>query len=232
MIRSALAVWLLLAASALGQMPRAIVTGPKEAASGDLVILDASQSTGQKFLWKMLETDKSFLPTDNNLRCVFAAGVDKERTFHFVLIAAGTNPNGSPEVDIATHDLTMRPRGQVIIPDAPMPDPTPSPVTEKQVVRGWILHENDSDTYQFQKLVQAIRSNKELSKLITVLDKDAKNSDDSTNQRVQDVLKAIGGVPLPRVVALSSTWDVVKHVEVPKTEDDLLKLMKDWGLSK
>jgi hypothetical protein len=211
---------------ALAQMPKAVVTGPKEAVSGDMVILDASQSTGQKYLWRLLENDKSFLPTDNNLRCVFAAGVDTVRTFHFILIAAGTNPNGSPEVDIATHDLVMKPRGA---PPEPTPDPTPGPVTQK-VARVLILHENDQDTAQFQKILQWIRSDKELSKKVTALDKDAKNPDESPNQVAQNALKFIGGNPLPRVLAVSSDGAFVKQVEFPKSEDDAAKLLKEWGL--
>lgn len=219
---------LCLAGMSYGQVPKAVITGPKECMSGDLVILDASQSTGQKYLWKMLETDKSFLPTDNNLRCVFAAGVDKERTFHFVLIAAGANANGSPEVDIATHDLLMKPRGQVIVPDIPV-NPTPGPVTTK-VARAVILYQNEQDNQKFQTLVQSVRSNKELSKLVIVLDKDAKDYNEQPSKAVQGLLKAIGDVALPRVVALSSIGDVISHVEMPATEDDLAKLLKGWGL--
>jgi hypothetical protein len=70
-----------------------------------------------------------------------------------------------------------------------------------------------------------------LSKKVTALDKDAKNPDESPNQLVQNALKAIGGASLPRVVALS-LGSVVKHVEMPKTEDEMLALLKEWGLLK
>lgn len=231
MIRSVLCFWFVLTASVVAQMPKAVITGPKDAMSGDMVILDASQSQGQKYLWRLLENDKSFLPTDNNLRCVFAAGVDSTRTFHFILIAAGTNPNGSPEVDIATHDLVMKPRGTPPVPEVPViVNPPIGPVTDKKVARALVIHENDQDTNQFQKLIQLIRSDKTLSKLILVLDKDAKDKDDQPLKAVQDVLKFIDGKPLPRVVALSSAGECVRHVEMPASEEDLTKLLKEWGL--
>jgi hypothetical protein len=98
------------------------------------------------------------------------------------------------------------------------------------VARALILHENDQDTAQFQKVLQWIRSDKELSKKVTVLDKDAKNPDESPNKTVQDALRLIGGNPLPRVLVVSSDGAFIKHVEFPKTEDDAAKLLKELGL--
>lgn len=219
--------------------PKAVVVGPKESLSGDIVILDASQSSGTTFKWRLClepgQADKMFFGKSTDPQICFSAGVLKDTTYRFALAAAAPNSNGGIDIDITFHDLLIKPlyppNVPIPVPDLPVVNPPIGPVTSP-VARALILHENDQDTQSFQKLVQAIRNNKELSKLVPVLDKNAKDFDDQPNPKVQSVLKAIGDVPLPRVVALSSEWAVIKNVEVPKTEEDLTKLLKEWGLVK
>lgn len=117
----ALAVGLLLSGIAAAQMPRAVITGPKEAALGDMVCLDASQSEGTSRLWLLAVSPvpKSFMPVDQGLRCVFATGTPGR--YVFVLVAAGTNPNGGPAVDMTTHEIQISGK----VPDVPPPPVVP-----------------------------------------------------------------------------------------------------------
>lgn len=116
-------------------------------------------------------------------------------------------------------------------PNDPVVNPPVAPVTEK-VARALILHENDLDTYQFQKLIQYLRANKEVGRLLLVLDKDAKNPDETINKIVQAAVQYVNGATLPRIIAVGVSGGFVKQAEMPKTEEDLDKLLKEWGLTK
>lgn len=243
MIRSVLAVWLLLAASALGQMtPRAIIVAPKETISGDIVSLDASQSQGTKFKWRLClepgQAEKAFFGKDTDMQIGFSAGVRKETRYRFMLAAASSNSAGGVDIDIAFHDLIVKPlypepnNDPTVTPEVPPINPPIGPVTTEKVARALILHENDQDTYQFQKLVQYLRANKEVGRLLLVFDKDAKNPDETVNKIVQAAVQYTNGATLPRIIAVGTSGGFVKQAEMPKTEEDLEKLLKDWGLSK
>lgn len=120
MLRTLAFLLVLCASSVLGQQPKAIVTGPKESALGDLVILDASESVGTSRLWLLAVSPvpKSFLPVDSGTRCVFATGTPGR--YVFVLVVAGTGPNGNALAEMATHALDVG-------GPAPGPDPGPTP---------------------------------------------------------------------------------------------------------
>lgn len=105
----------------LAQPPKAIITGPKEANVGDLVILDASQSTGLSYAWALLASDKTYLPVDGGVRVVFASGTPGE--YIFALVAAGQNNNGGAAADVAT--WTVKVLGTS---PSPVPSPAPQPV--------------------------------------------------------------------------------------------------------
>jgi hypothetical protein len=124
----------LLPSFAFAQAPKAIITGPKEAQAGDLIVLDASESTGTSRLWLLAVSpvEKSFLPVDSGLRCVFATGTPGKYTF--VLVVAGTNPNGGALAEMTTHSVTVQGTGPPVVPPVvpPIvtpPDPTLPPVT-------------------------------------------------------------------------------------------------------
>lgn len=107
------------ASVAMGQSPRAVITGPKEAQLGDLIVLDASESVGSSRIWLLAVSpaEKAFLPVDDGLRCVFATGASGKYTF--VLVVAGVNANGGAVAAMATHSIE-------VVGGRP-PDPTPPP---------------------------------------------------------------------------------------------------------
>lgn len=122
-----LALCVLFAPCASGQQaPKAIVTGPKESSAGDLVILDASESVGTSRLWLLAVSpvQKSFLPVDSGTRCVFATSTAGR--YVFVLVVAGTGPNGNALAEMATHTLDVT---GAAVPPGPIPNPTPPPST-------------------------------------------------------------------------------------------------------
>jgi hypothetical protein len=113
---------LLLIAAGIAQAqvaPKAVITGPKEARCGSLVVLDATESTGTGRLWLLAVSpeETSFLPVEAGRQCIFASPV--AGAYRFVLVVCGTNTNGGPAADMATHTVVLR------SPDVP---PVPSPV--------------------------------------------------------------------------------------------------------
>lgn len=118
---SGFVVWAMLLTAADGQMPRAIVTGPKEARCGALVVLDASASEGVGRLWLLAVApeETSFLPVEAATKCIFASPTPGR--YEFVLIVAGTNVNGGPAAEMARHTVTLS-GGTIPPPPPPPPD--------------------------------------------------------------------------------------------------------------
>jgi hypothetical protein len=116
---------------------KAVVTGPKQASLGDLVVLDGSQSQAQKFKWAAVGHSKSFLPVDGGIRLVFASGAPGE--YIFALVAAGTNVNGGAEADVALWTVTV---GTPAPPTPPTPVEPPAPPTPPAPIPAaglWVL---------------------------------------------------------------------------------------------
>lgn len=213
---------------------KATITGPKESLSGDLVILDASQSQAQKYLWKLLENDKSFLSTDGGLKCIFAAGVDEPRTFHFILVVAGTNANGGPEVDIATHDLLVKPRNYtppVVKPETPVNPQTPvSPTNPSRVTRVTYLFEKDNNPVPAAVLKGLISLNGTDANAASYvfasyfeIDGTAGDGDVPTQYK-KAVEVGKDSIPCLVVENKDGTTKVIKN---PKTEADVLNAVKE-----
>jgi hypothetical protein len=230
-------VTLLLGTQSLpAQSPKAVITGPKESREGDLVILDATQSQGQKYIWEMAETDKSFAQVENNTKVFFSAGLDPEpdgtvkpREFHFFLCVGGTNANGSPEISLAKHTVVIKPRYMPPRPNPPGPTPNPTP-GPGVTVSALILYESADSNPDFQALLQVIRNSPELSKKILLIDKDAQTPDGMPLKKAVEALKFVGTDPLPQIVGLSSDGAFVAHANLPVLADKFLDLIKSWGL--
>jgi hypothetical protein len=101
-------IWFLFCTPVLGTAPKAVVTGPKEARPGSLVVLDASESQGLGRLWVLASApeETSFLPVDGGLKCIFASPTAGE--YVFILVVSGTNVNGGPAVDMVKHIVEVR----------------------------------------------------------------------------------------------------------------------------
>jgi hypothetical protein len=66
----------------------------------------------------------SFLPVESGLKVIFASPTPGDYTF--VLIVSGTNANGGPMADMATHTVTLLgPRPPPVPPQPPVPPPLP-----------------------------------------------------------------------------------------------------------
>jgi hypothetical protein len=73
-----------------------VITAPKEVKLGKLVVLDVSESTGNKFKWMVVPETEDFLVIDDGRRAVFSSGVPGEYMF-IVACAAGDS------VDVKRH---------------------------------------------------------------------------------------------------------------------------------
>ncbi len=222
-------VWLLLAAAALAQSPRAVITGPKESRPGSLVVLDATESEGTGRLWLLAVSPEatSFLPVDGGLKCIFASPTPGVYTF--VLVVAGTNPNGGPAADMATHSVHLTG------PSPPVPPPGPGPQTgPKEIV---ILRESSSVNPAETNLILALRTSDELARILadqqhrlTILDPD------QTGQQVEQIiarlLAAPRAPPLPALyVVAGSAVDgpILAAVPLPDSVAGVIEVLKGTG---
>lgn len=98
----------------LADAPLAVVKAPATAAPGDLVILDASASVGDLFLWESID-HVPVLAVDGGRRLVFATG--RPGTYRFLLFAVGI-VNARPVVAKAAATVKI---------EAPAPPPPPEP---------------------------------------------------------------------------------------------------------
>ena len=149
-IASAVFLFFTLAAPLFGQVPKAIVTGPKESRCGSLIVLDASESVGSSRLWLLAVSpeETSFLPVESGLKCIFASPVSG--TYRFVLVVAGTNANGGAVADMTTHTVTLS-GGTVTPPPIDLPvipptDPTVPPSATTGVAYLVIIRRNEELT--------------------------------------------------------------------------------------
>jgi len=140
----------------------AVINGPSEAEPGDLIILDASRSSNATtFKWLLVNSKKTFLPVDQNERCVFSSGTPQE--YIFVLIAAGGDNNGKLDVAVAEHRVVV---GSPIDPVNPTP-PVPGKTTRVIVVM-----DSDNDTIEENQSLLNLRSNPNLSPKLLIIGRD------------------------------------------------------------
>ena len=119
-----LAILALLASTAAAQV-EAVVTGPATAEAGDLIILDASQSSNaQEYRWLLVNSQKTFLAFENGRKCVFASGQAGE--YIFVLVVAGLDNNEKLSVDSTEHRIVVGKPDPVVPVDPDRPDPPPT----------------------------------------------------------------------------------------------------------
>lgn len=97
----------------------AVIDGPTEAAAGDLIILDASDSDCDSCLWMLANSDKSFLEFEDGRKCVFASGAAGSYSF---VLATAKQGDTAATVAIARHVVTI---GGT--PPGPNPGPNPGP---------------------------------------------------------------------------------------------------------
>lgn len=233
---------LILAAScAIAQQPKAVITGPKEADAGDLVILDATQSQGESFAWAIIPPTKVFLPVDSGQRCVFASG--QPGTWQFALVAAGKNANGGASVDVTLWSVTIT--GPTPIPPGPdppgpSPDPTPGPGPSvpgpKELI---ILRESSEVDPDVATLLLKLRTDpamqaalKANNHRLTILDPDQRGSDGNVERVINRLRTTTNAPSLPclYVVAGSALGGrILAQGPLPSTVDEVLAILRRVG---
>ena len=129
-----LAAFLLICSALQAQVPKAIITGPRESRPGALVVLDASESVGTGRLWLLAVSpeETSFLPVESGLKCIFASPTPGR--YVFVLVVSGTNVNGGAAADMATHSVTLAGATPPNPPDVPDPPTPPAPASGRRLI--------------------------------------------------------------------------------------------------
>ncbi len=228
-----LSCWLLLIASSVVQAqvaPKAVITGPKDARCGSLVVLDASESTGTGRLWLLAVSpeETSFLPVESGLKCIFASPV--AGSYRFVLVVCGTNTNGGPAADMATHTVVLR--GPDVPPDPPDPPVPPVQVGRRLIV---ILRESSDSNRQAATLVLQLRTDETfLERLRTknhppplVLDKD------SESPLVTRLRQEAGPSPLPLLFVVDysagAEGQTLLKVPMPATLEGVVESLAKAG---
>jgi hypothetical protein len=117
--------WIVLAAACMcvqapsnAQDAKAVIHGPDTVETGDLLVLDATESQGDCFHWLLVNSNKSFLAVEDGRKLAFAAGTAQE--YIFVLVVGVCAEGGSLSVDMAEH--RVRVGGAPKPPDPDLPD--------------------------------------------------------------------------------------------------------------
>jgi hypothetical protein len=219
-----LSILLLLAASALAQTPRAVITGPKEARPGALVVLDATESEGTGRLWLLAVSPEptSFLPVEAGLKCIFASPTPGD--YRFVLVVAGTNPNGGPAADMATHTVHLLSPSPPVPPEDPPADPTqPPPVVQLQPTAALYIYEKDQGSPP-PPVAQALhRLNIERQSFVAnAVDQHVTTGQGQTPAQFQAAIQAARAAGLPALVILAGD-QVVRVIRDPRTETAVME---------
>jgi hypothetical protein len=101
------------------------LAAPDKAGVGELVVLDATQSTATSFKWMIYPQTPNFLVIDGGKRAIFSEG--HPGVYNIYLSGA----NGG-EVDSIVQSITV---GNS---PTPSPTPTPQPVDIGTMVKGWV----------------------------------------------------------------------------------------------
>jgi hypothetical protein len=215
-----------------GQMPTAVITGPKEARPGSLVVLDASESQGLGRTWLLAVSPEptSFWMPESRLQLLFASPTPGDYTF--VLVVAGTNANGGPAVEMSTHTVRLTGPTPPVPPDPP---PGPEPRTgPKEIV---ILRESSSVAPAETNLILALRTDPTVTETLTtrqhrltILDPD--QTGQQTEQIIARLLAAPRAPPLPALyVVAGSVADgpILAAVPLPGSVAEVLEILRQTG---
>lgn len=220
--------WLLatlVCSAAYGELPRAVVTGPKDARPGSLVVLDATASVGLSRAWILAASpeETSFLPVEGGLKCIFASPTPGK--YQFVLVVAGTNQNGGAAVDMAVHVVTILGAAPPIAPPEPPPDPTRPPSTRPTAA----VYIYEKDRHSPPRAVQAAldKINRDgVSGVVGSLhEQDATTGDGQVPAQYRTQLQAARAAGLPALV-VSAGDQVLRVIRDPQTEADVMEAVR------
>lgn len=230
-IITSLAAWLLLCGSVAAQVT-AKINGPEETDPGNLVVLDASESTGATaYKWVLIGApSSSFAPFEGGKLCVFSRGVAGEYTF--VLIVAGPDKDGKLAVGVAEKKITVR--GAL---PTPQPNPTPGPGPSPNPPPNPSPSKITAAIYVYEKSQSAVP--RSVAAAISRLNVDRSGAGFSASIVEQDVITGGGTVPkqyasaieaakregLPALVIMTGEV-IAKVVKNPTTEEQVMEAAK------
>ncbi len=208
------------------QVPKAIITGPRESRPGALVVLDASESQGTGRLWLLAVSpeETSFLPVESGLKCIFASPTPGR--YVFVLVVSGTNANGGAAADMATHAVTLAGATPPTPPDPPTDptDPTKPPPSLKATAAVYVWEKDQAQVPRgVAQALQAINAGG--SVVATEFERDTVNGTGQTPAQYRAALDAAIKVGIPCLVVLAGDR-VIRTVKAPTTVDQVQEAVK------
>lgn len=247
----ALTASLALSLPTLAAEPRVTIAAPAVAKVANLIVLDATQSEGDDFVWEST-TGESFAIDSNGKRAYFVASVPGK--YRFLMVAAGAVDGkarlakGIAEVIVdGIVPPTPVPPGPsptptpTPIPPGPSPTPTPVPPTPSTVGNLRVLVLFESSAKLDMKQVAALNSGA-IRKYLS--DKCLKDTDGLPAWRMWDqnidasvespawkaALDAAQAdkTTVPKVAIFAGTT-LVKVVPLPGTADEMLAMLTQWG---
>jgi len=224
---------------------KAVIDGPQSAAPGDLVVLDSNGSNAVKARkWLLTNSDRTFLPVDNNTKVVFASGTPGQ--YNFVLVCAGLDEDGKVDLDATTFKLTiggptppLPPGPNPPTPEPPIPPTPPTPIPSEGFRVLVVYEKDDLDNYSKGQL-EVLQSTAVRSYLIQKCIKgpDGKTPeyrffDDDTNVENeskiwQDALK-LPRTSLPWVIVTNGKAGESIPIPADTDQDKFLEFLKKYG---
>lgn len=202
--------------------PDAKIVGPEKAKPGDLIILDASASKGTGHVWRLIASDKTFLPVDGGTKCVFASGDAGVYTFVLAVADGG-------KCSLAVHAVTVGTPAPPKPPDPPGPGPTPdpSPAGPRTVL---IVHETADKTPQWAATINSLRTGPPAAYLkskghrLNIIDDDSLAGDAKWTA-------ILSGMTLPVVIVTDKSDAIIRKQSVPMTAtaDQIIEIVKGAG---
>lgn len=215
---------ILIPLAVLAQSPRAVITGPKESRPGALVVLDATASEGLGRLWLLATSpeETSFLPVESGLKCIFASPTPGD--YVFVLVVSGTNPNGGPAADMATHTVTLLAPRPPPEPDDPT-DPTNPPLTTNPTAAVYV-YEKDQGSVPGPVSQALHRLNTERDSFAaSAIDQDITTGGGTVPAQFQAAIAAARAAGLPALVILGESG-VLRVLPNPTTEAEIMEAVQ------
>lgn len=217
----AIIVTCLMCVGVAAETPKAVITGPKEARCGALVVLDATESVGTSRLWLLAVSpdETSFLPVESGQKCIFASPVAGR--YQFVLVVAGTNTNGGAAAEMATHTVQLT---GITPPPTPPPDPTDPPLPSPATAVTYVF---EKDQHSPPRAVQAAldRINAAGSVVASIFEQDSTSGTGQVPAQYRAALAAAKAAGLPCLVVTAGD-QVLRVVKNPQTEADVTEALQ------
>ena len=225
--------------------PRASIKAPVIAKVANLVVLDASDSQGDDFIWEST-TGESFAVDSNGKRAYFVASVPGK--YRFLLVAGGA-VDGKAKLSRALAEVVVdgvvppvppgpNPPDPPIPPDPKPPEPKPIPSTVGNL-RVLILFESSAklDIKQLSALNGGLVRKYLSDKCITdpdglpawrMWDRNIDAAGESALWKTALTAAQADTLPIPKVAIYAGTT-LIKVVPLPANDVEMVAMLKQWG---